>query len=45
MTQRSTIFNAKNARALPAVAASRAIDFALVSLVLVLVLITYGGAG
>ena len=45
MTQRNTTSNAVNARAVPAAAAERAIHFVLVSLVLVLVLITYGGAG
>ena len=45
MTQRSNILNALTARALPADGALRAIHFVLVSLVLVLGLITYGGAG
>lgn len=45
MTSRTTTAIALNARALPVVAVSTVRDLALVTLVLVLVLITTGGAG
>jgi hypothetical protein len=45
MTQRNTTNHVIANRALPVTIASRAVDFVLVSLVLVLVLITPGGAG
>ena len=45
MSSRIATTNTLQARALPLAAASRAVDFLLASLVLVLVLIITGGAG